>query len=140
MAITLSTAMKNTLLDNVLNGGSGVNFDSGKLRIWTGSAPGVDAAPTGTLLASITLPADAFAAAASGSAAKSGTWQDASADGSGTAAYFRITQSTDDDGATGSTYRRIQGSVGAGSGDLSLDSVAFTAGQQVTVTALTIAF
>jgi hypothetical protein len=138
MAVTFSTKIKNQMLDNVLNGGTGTNMDSGKLRAWTGSAPAVDAAPTGTLIFDITLPADAFAAASSGSAAKSGTWQDTSANASGTPTYFRITESGDDDGATGSTYKRIQGTVGQGSGDLSLDNTTIVSTQQITISTLTV--
>jgi hypothetical protein len=133
MAIALSTKLKNVILDGALNGGSGINFDSGVLEIRTGAAPGPDAADSGTLLASITLPADAFAAASSGAAAKSGTWSDSSANGSGTAQHFRIKQSGDSGGATGSSDERIEGTVGEGSGDLSLDNTDIASGQVVTV-------
>lgn len=140
MSISISEAMRDALLDAALNATGAFDFDSGKLRIWTGSEPDVDAAPTGTLLVDITLPADAFAAASSQQAAKSGTWEDTSADGTGTASYFRITESTDDDGATGGTYKRIQGSVTAtgGGGDMELDNTSITTGQQVTVTSATV--
>lgn len=72
-----------------------------------------------------------MAAAASGQKAKSGTWQDATADASGTAAHFRIYAS---DGTT----CHLQGTVGQGSGDLSLDNVTIVAEQQVTINSFTL--
>jgi hypothetical protein len=83
--------------------------------------------------ATINLPSDWWAAASGGVKAKSGTWSDAAADASGTAGHFRIYAS---DGST----CHMQGTVtatGAG-GDLTLDSVAITAGQQVDVTSFTL--
>jgi hypothetical protein len=137
MAIAISTGLKNQLLDSALNTGAGDDFNSGILEIRTGAAPGPDAAATGTVLATITVPADAFAAAASGSCAKSGTWQDASADAAGTAAHFRLRETGDANGVS-TTLRRIEGTVGQGSGDLSLDNTNIAAGQQVTVNTFTL--
>lgn len=85
MALVLSDFLKQKRLDGIGNAGAGINFDSGVLEIRSGAAPGPNAADAGTLLASITLPADAFGAAAAGAMAKAGTWQDASANGTGTA-------------------------------------------------------
>jgi len=128
VALQLSTAVRNARLDSIETtiGATAV------LKIRTGAAPAdVATADSGTVLATLTLPADWLAAAASGAKAKSGTWSDASADATGTAAHFRIYAS---DGTT----QHIQGSVGAGSGDLQLDSVSFTAGQAITITAFTL--
>lgn len=138
MAINISTALRNQIVNGITNGAAGINFDSGTLEIRTGAAPGPDAAATGTVLATITLPADAFGAASSGSAAKSGTWEDASADAGGTAGYFRIIQSGDANGATGSTDERIEGTCGSGSGDLDLDNTSISAGQTVTISTFTV--
>jgi hypothetical protein len=84
---------------------------------------------TGTILATMVLPSDWMAAAASGVKSKSGTWQDAAADAAGTAGYFRIIGSTDGQ----------QGTVTAtgGGGDMTVDNAVFAVGQQVTVTAFT---
>ena len=60
---------------------------------------------------------------------KLGTWQDASADATGTAAHFRIFQ-----GAT----CHIQGTYGTSGTDMIGDSAAFTAGQSFTITAFPI--
>lgn len=103
------------------------------LRIRTGSAPAnVAAADSGTVLAELTLPSDWMAAASGGSKAKSGTWEDTSADNTGTAGHFRIYTS----GGTA----KIQGTVTAtgGGGDMTVDNTSFAAGQQFTVTSFTI--
>jgi hypothetical protein len=99
------------------------------LKIFDGVLPAnCAAADNGIVLATINLPADWMAAAAGGSKAKSGTWQDASADANGNAAYYRIY-------ASNGTTCKQQGSVGLVSGaDMILDSVQFTAGQSFTVT------
>lgn len=132
MAIVMSPTLKRLLLDGGFNSGSGTNFDSGVLEIRSGAAPGPEAAETGTLLASITLPADAFAAASGSAIAKAGTWSDASADGTGTAAHFRMRRSGDSGGAS-TTTSRIEGTVGQGSGDISLDNTSIVTGQAVTI-------
>src|SRR6187551_1059283 len=110
MAIVMSPTMKRVILDGSFNSGSGINFDSGVLEIRSGAAPGPEAAEGGTLLASIALPADAFAAASSSSIAKAGTWADASADGTGTAAHFRMRRSGDSGGVS-TTTSRLEGTV-----------------------------
>jgi hypothetical protein len=85
-------------------------------------------AASGTLLAEMTLPSDWLAAAASGSKAKSGTWQDTSANNTGTAGYFRIYDS-------GGSTCHMQGTVTAtgGGGDMTLDNVSIASGQSVSV-------
>lgn len=135
---TISTALRNQIINGILNSQAGISFDSGTLEIRSGAAPGPDAAATGTVLATITLPADAFAAASAGAAAKSGTWEDTSADAGGTAAHFRIIQSGDTNGATGSTDERIEGTVSTSGADLNLDSTSISAGQTVTISTFTV--
>ena len=75
MALSVSTGLANAMLDGQLNAGTGAGaFDSGVMEIRATPRPAnADAAPTGTLLVSITLPADAFAAATAKHAAKAGT-------------------------------------------------------------------
>ena len=127
MPITLNTALKNTLLDGI-----DTVFNSGTLTIRTGAAPGAGNAATGTVLATIALPADAFAAASGGTKALQGTWQDLSADASGTAQHFRLVNA----GAT----QVLEGTVTAtgGGGDMQLDNTSLNAGQQVNITAFTL--
>jgi hypothetical protein len=128
------------IADGICNGGSGINFDSGVLEIRSGAAPGPNAADGGTLLASITLPADAFGAASTGACAKSGTWEDTSANATGTAAHFRIKQTGDTGGATGTADERIEGTVTGtgGGGDLELDNTSIASGQTVTITSFSV--
>lgn len=103
-------------------------------RIYSGSPP-ADCATTasGTLLAECTLPSDWMANASAGAKAKSGTWQDTSANNTGTAGYFRIYDSA-------GTNCHVQGTVTAtgGGGDLTVDNTSFASGQSFTVNTFTI--
>lgn len=130
MALQFSTTLRNAILDQMET----TIGTAPILRIRSGAAPAnIAAASSGTVLASITLPSDWMAAASSGTKAKSGTWTDASADNSGTAAHFEIVRS---DGTT----REMQGTVTVtgGGGDMTVDSVTFTAGQSFTITTFTL--
>ena len=89
------------------------------------------AANSGTVISTINCPSDWAAAASAGSKAKAGAWADASADASGTAAHFRLHDS-------GGTVCHMQGSVGLGAGDLSLDNNVIVAGQPITINTFTI--
>lgn len=127
MTVQLSTAVRNARLDAIETTIS----TSAILKIRTGAQPATCAtADSGTVLATLNLPSDYLAAASSGSKAKSGTWEDTSADASGTAAHWRLYAS---DGTT----CHAQGSVTAtgGGGDLTVDSTTFTATQSFTITA-----
>lgn len=130
MALDFAVLLQNAILD-VIESHIGT---SAVLKIRTGAAPGIGNADSGTVLATLTLPSDWMAAASSNSKAKSGTWEDASADATGTAAHFRLYAS---DGTT----QKIEGTVTAtgGGGDLELDSTSITAGQPVTITGFTLA-
>lgn len=128
MAIQLSVAVRNARLDAIET----AIGTSPTLEIRSGSPPAnCAAADSGTVLATMVLPSDWMAAAASGAKALAGTWQEASADATGTAGHFRLKQ-----GATCHT----QGTVTAtgGGGDMTLDSASITAGQQVTITTYTL--
>lgn len=130
MAIQFSVAVRNARLDAIETaiGASAI------MLIRTGAAPASCAtADSGTVLATLNLPSDWMAAAASGSKSMSGTWQDSSADASGTAGHFRIYDSS---GAT----CHLQGTVTAtgGGGDLQVDNVNFATGQSFTITSFTL--
>lgn len=125
-ALQLSVAARNARLDAIETAVG----TSPILEIRTGAAPAnCAAANSGTVLATMTLPSDWMAAASSGSKAKAGTWQDASADATGTAAHFRLFAS---DGTT----CHLQGTVTitGGGGDMELDNTSIATGQTVTVT------
>lgn len=130
MALQYSVAVRNAQLDafETAVGASAV------LKIRTGAQPATCAtADSGTVLATLSLPSDWMAAASSGSKALSGTWQDASADATGTAAHFRLY-------ATDGTTCHAQGTVTAtgGGGDMTLDNTSITSGQSVTITSFTL--
>lgn len=130
MSLQLSTTVRNARLDAIETaiGASAV------LKIRTGAPPAnCGAADSGTVLATMSLPSDWMAAASSGSKAKSGTWEDLSADAAGTAGHFRIYAS---DGTT----IHMQGTITAtgGGGDMTLDNTSIGAGQSVTVTGFTL--
>lgn len=129
MAITLSVGVRNARLDQIETTISTAPI----LRIYSGAEPtNIVDAPSGTLLAEITLPSDWLAAAASGAKAiAGGPWTDASANATGTAGYFRIRDS-------GDTTTHMQGTVTQGGIDLSVNNVSFVAGQQFQVTAFTL--
>lgn len=129
MAFQYSVTARNAALDAIETAIS----TAPTLKIWTGTLPASCAAAdaAGTTLATMTLPSDWMAAASSGAKAISGTWQDTSADATGTATHFRLYQ-----GAT----CHMQGSitVTGGGGDMTLDNTSISSGQQVTITAFTL--
>ncbi|GAD55506.1 hypothetical protein [Limimaricola cinnabarinus] len=129
MALQASTAVRNAMLDAIeatVGASPTLEIRSGVVPATTGTAD------SGTLLASMVLPADWLANAATGSKGLLGTWRDASADASGTAAHYRIKQ-----GVT----THLQGTVTAtgGGGDLTLDNTSIAVGQAVSITAYTLA-
>lgn len=130
MALQLSNTVRNAMLD-ALETAIGV---SAVLKIRTGAPPAsVGAADSGTVLATCQLPSDWMAAAASGSKSKLGTWEDTSADNSGTAGHWRLY-------AQDGTTCHAQGTVTAtgGGGDMTVDNVVFAAPQAFTVTGFTL--
>lgn len=130
MAVQLSVTVRNARLDAIETAIS----TAAVLKIRTGAQPADCAtADSGTVLATLTLPSDWMAAASSGSKAKTGTWQDASADASGTAAHFRLYAS---DGTTCHAQGTV--TVTGGGGDMTLDSVSITSGQTVTISTFTL--
>lgn len=126
MAVQLSVTVRNARLDAIET----AIGTSAVLKIRTGAQPAnCAAADAGTVVATLNLPSDWLAAASSGSKAKSGTWEDTSADAAGTAAHWRLYAS---DGTT----CHAQGTVTAtgGGGDLTVDNTSFAAGQAFTIT------
>lgn len=130
MALQFSTTVRNARLDSI-ESTIGV---SGVLKIRTGAQPvNVGTADSGTVVATINLPVDWMANASGASKAISGTWTDASADATGTAAHFRIY-------ATDGVTTHVQGTVTltGGGGDMTVDNTSFAAGQSFTITSFTI--
>ena len=130
MTLQYSVAVRNARLDAV----ESTIGTSAVLKIFDGSKPATCAdADAGTVLATCSLPSDWMAAASSGTKAKSGTWEDTSADNTGTADYFRIY-------ASNGTTCGMQGTVTGtgGGGDMEVDNVNFASGQAFSVTSFTI--
>ena len=129
MALGYAAALRNAQLDQITarqDGGAGAAL----LRIYDGSRPATGGAAT-TLLAELTLSDPSAAAASGGVLTYNAFTADPSANATGTATWFRIVQS---DGST----HVMDGSVGAGSGDLSLNTTSIVAGAQVSISSGTI--
>ena len=125
-----SELLRNAQLDqiDIIGGGTAI------LKIRNSALPAnCAAADTGTVLATLTLPASWMGAASGGSIVMAGTWEDTSADASGTAAHFRVYKN---DGTT----VVIQGDVTAtsGGGAMEVDNTVFAAGQSFSVTTFTV--
>lgn len=126
MALQMSVAARNARLDAIET----TVGASPTLELRSGAVPAnCAAADTGTVLATLALPADWMAAASAGAKALSGSWQDASADASGSFGHFRIKQ-----GVT----CHLQGTVATSAADMIVDAATVTAGQQFSVTAFTL--
>lgn len=117
----------------------GAQLDAGTaavFRILSGSAPtNVEDAETGTLLATLTCSATAFSGLSDLNPGARATFAaitaDSSADNTGTAGYFRaLTQ-------TGGTAV-AQGGVSTSGADMNFNTVAFTAGSTISLSAATI--
>jgi len=130
MAVKISVTVRNARLD-AIETAIGV---SAVLKIRDGAPPtNIADADSGTVLATITLPSNWMADAASGAKALTGTWQDADADAAGTAGHFRVY-------ASNGTTQHIQGTVTAtgGGGDMTLDNAVIALHQVVNVTTFTL--
>ena len=128
MAVQLSVAARNARLD-AFETAAGT---TAKLQIRTLAQPtDCAAADVGTLLCEITLPSDYMQNAAAGSKAKSVAAWTGTAVAAGVAAHFRIKDNA-------GTTTHMQGSVGQGSGDMSLDNTNIANGQTVTVNSFTL--
>ena len=128
MAIQLSVTARNARLDSIET----TIGTAPTLEVRTGAPPAnCAAADSGTLVASMTLPTDWLAAAASGSKALSGTWQDTSADAAGTIGHFRI--------KAGATCH-LQGTASAtgGGGDMTFTNAVFAVGDPITISSFTL--
>ena len=124
MTIRISNTLQNRVVDLF-----GSAFDAGKLRIYSGTQPAsANSAATGTLLAEINLPIQAFQTSTGGVAPLAGQWW-TTALASGTAGWFRLTDRLAEANIDGSV------TITAGSGDLKLNSITITIGFVVEVTA-----
>jgi hypothetical protein len=125
MATQFSTTLRNNRLDAI-----GTTLSTGgTLKVYSGSAPGVGNAPTGTLLS--TLTAVTYAGASSGTKTFTAT-ADSLAAASGTPGYARLLTSgatvhAEFDAAVGSGTLNFNSAISSG-GTVSLSSATFTEG------------
>lgn len=122
MAINnIQTALRTTLCDAFID------------AIDDGPAAGIIelfTAAFGALLATLTFADPAFPAAVAGVGTANAIVGDASADASGTAVLFRISESTPN--------ALFEGTVGSGSGDIDFNTNIFTAGDTIDITSMLI--
>jgi hypothetical protein len=126
MAFQLSVDSRNATLQGIETaiGGNPI------LTISTGTTPTEAAsANTGVVVATMILPTDWLTTPTNGVTSLSGSWQDLSADASGTAGHFRVHNAA-------GTVCHMQGSITAtgGGGDMQLDNTNIALGQQITIT------
>lgn len=128
MTIGMSTTLRNARADAITTAAG----NGALLRIYNGSQPSTGGATT-TLLAELTCGTPFAAGASSGVLTLGSITQDAAANATGTASWFRIVKS---DGTT----HVMDGTVTAtgGGGDLQLITTSITSGQPVQVTSFTI--
>lgn len=115
------------------------------LRIYTGTMPAnCAAARTGSILVTMTLPADWLTAASGGSASKNGTWSN-TASGTGTAGYYSI---LDNDASVcheqGTVSQSVEISTSASTANNAItltftDTTGVVVGMNVTAVGLTLA-
>jgi hypothetical protein len=121
-AATLRDAMLDAITTRAGNGAL--------LRIYDGSRPATGGSAT-TLLAELTCGSPFAGAAVNGVLTANAITQDASANATGTATWFRIVQSD------GSTFV-LDGNVGTSGSDLNLTTTSIVATQPVSVTSFVI--
>jgi hypothetical protein len=155
MAISYSTGAVSKLfgesgVDTGANGLRGL-MKNGVIRIYTGAQPtSADAAPTGTLLGSITLNGGAFtegvatnglqlAAPVGRAVSKVGAdvWNYTGI-AAGTMGWFRFQANAVDDDSVSASLVRIDGSIGITSGDMRVTSVTSAIGTVITHNTFTI--
>ena len=122
------------------NSASGANNLSGRTYYrYTGSQPATaDTAASGTLLGTLTLSSDAFAAASAGAIAINSVTSDTNADASGTAGYVRFYRTGDTapgSAGNGTTDRRLDLLIGT---DISIDNASVVAGGTIALSAYTL--
>ena len=128
MALALKVALRNSMLDEItalIDAGIG----AGKIRIYDGTRPSTGGTAT-TLLAELTCSDPSAASASGGDLTLSSITDDASANATGTATWFRVVDSNNN--------FVMDGDVGTSGADLNLNTVSITAGATVSITSFVI--
>lgn len=143
MTIRLSTGARTAMAGT--GGGFATIFANGVIEVYTGAQPSsADAAPTGTLLGTVTKASGAFtpgsatngltfAAAAAGAVTKSTDVWSMLGIAAGTAGWFRLKANAVDAGGVSTSAIRMDGSVASVGGDATLSNLSITVGGPVTV-------
>lgn len=124
MSLGYLEALRNNRADEItalIDAGAG----AGLIRIYSGTRPATGGAVT-TLLAELTFSDPSFPAASSASMTANAISDDASADATGTATWFRVVDSN--------AVSVLDGDVGTSGSDLNLSTVAISAGATVSIT------
>jgi len=124
MAIAYVTTLRNTRMD-AINTAANAGAGAALIRIYDGTRPATGGAAT-TLLAELTATDPMFSAAASGVLTASSITQDASANATGTASWFRVVDST--------ATVVMDGNCGTSGSDLNLTTLSIVITQPVSIT------
>ena len=142
MALRFSTGLRNATIGTVGMAGA---LSTGVIEIYTGSQPASANDPvTGTLLGTVTLNGDAFtpgtatngltfAAASNGAVSKSATTWRFDGLATGSAGWFRFKANAVDTGGSSTTAIRLDGSIAASGGDLTIGNINVTTGAPNTI-------
>ena len=128
MALAYATTLRNSRLD-AINTAANAGAGAALLRIYDGTRPASGGTAT-TLLAELTFTDPAFGAAGSGIITASAITQDASANATGTATWFRVVDSS-------ATFV-MDGNVGTSGSDLNMTTTSIVATQPVSCSSFVI--
>jgi hypothetical protein len=127
MTIDYNVSLADSTLDAIYD----TNFPAGSfVELRTGAPPGADSAAAGTLLATVTLPATPWNAAATNAKTKNGTWAFTGV-AAGSVGHYRMKNAAD--------TKREEGTVTAagGGGDMTIDNVSIAVSQNGTINSFT---
>ena len=124
MALAYSTTIRNEMLDRI-TANVDLQAGAGLLRIYDGTRPATGGAAT-TLLAELTFSVTSAPGAAAGVLTANAITQDASANATGTATWFRVVDAS-------ATFC-VDGDVGTSGSDLNLTTTSIVITQPVSVT------
>lgn len=129
MPVKYSVQVRNAMLDSIEN----TIGASPRLIFYTGSPPAnTSSAATGTVIATMVLPADWMSAAASGIKSLQGTWT-TTASNAGVVGHYRMW-----DSSVTTCHEQGTVTITGGGGDITLDNDNVAAGQTVTITSKTV--
>lgn len=124
MAVKFSVTVRNNIVDTIET----VLGTAPRLVFYTGTPPAnTSSSATGTVIATMVLPADWLTDASGGVKTLQGTWS-TTASASGTIGYYRIW-----DSSVTTCHEQGNVTVSGGGGDITLDNVNAATGQTITM-------